>query len=66
MKKTPESINGRLQFIGNWKVQSGYGAFPLCKDPQSLPSKECSEGVWVCATVAMGEVINYHFEDEQV
>lgn len=61
-----ETINGRLlQFFGEWKVQSGYGTFPLSKSLQAKPDVQ-SNGAWVSATVTQGEVTNYHFEDEAV
>lgn len=61
-----ERIEGRLlQFFGEWKVQSGYGTFPLSKDLQSKPDVS-SNGAWVSAVVDLGEVTDYHFEKEEI
>ncbi len=65
-KQHQETVSGRLlTFFGVWKVQSGYGTFPLSKALQTKPDKS-SEGAWVAATVQHGEVTNYHFENEGI
>ncbi len=57
-------VKGRLlQFFGEWKVQSGYGTFPLSKTLQAKPTVE-SNGAWVTAQVRAGQVEDYHFETE--
>jgi hypothetical protein len=61
-----ESVNGRLlQFYGEWKVQSGYGTFPLAKALQSKCTPE-HNGAWVAGTVRAGIVEEFHFEPESV
>lgn len=66
MNAKTESVNGRLlTFFGVWKVQSGYGTFPLAQTLQTKPDK-ASEGAWVSASVKQGEVVDYHFESESV
>ncbi len=59
-------IQGRLlQFFGEWKVQSGYGTFPLAKTLQSKPDAS-NNGDWVEAKVIHGEVTDYHFASETI
>lgn len=66
MNNKTEKINGRLlQFFGVWKIQSGYGTFPLAKNLQTKPAP-ASNGAWCSATVHQGEVTEYHFEAETV
>lgn len=61
-----EVIQGRLlQFFGEWKVQSGYGTFPLSKELQGKPDVS-SNGAWVEATIGHGAVIDYHFASEAI
>jgi hypothetical protein len=61
-----EHVNGRLlQHSGKWKVQSGYGTFPLCEALQGKPDAS-SHGAWVSADVSLGQVVNYHFQDGQI
>lgn len=63
MTNQTETISGRLlQFYGEWKVQSGYGTFPLKKELQAKPDVG-SNGAWVSAEVLHGEVVGYHFEE---
>lgn len=66
MNNKVETMNGRLlQFYGEWKVQGGYGTFPLSKELQGKPDVS-SNGAWVSATVDHGIVTDYHFEEEAV
>lgn len=61
-----ERCEGRLlQFFGVWKVQSGYGTFPLAAHLQSKPAVE-SNGAWVEATTEHGLVTDYHFAKEEI
>lgn len=61
-----ESVNGRLmQFFGVWKVQSGYGTFPLDGPLQTKPDTS-SNGAWVEAKVNRGVVTDYHFAEEKI
>lgn len=61
-----ENINGRLlQFFDVWKVQSGYGTFPLAADLQKKPATD-SNGAWVSAVVEAGIVVSYHFSEEAI
>jgi hypothetical protein len=62
----PEIVSGRLlQFYGVWKVQSGYGTFPLVESLQSKPDVS-SNGSWVSATIERGVVSAYHFQEESL
>jgi hypothetical protein len=62
----PEQISGRLlTFFGVWKVQSGYGTFPLSKELQTKPDPS-AQAAWVSATVTRGEVTEYHFSEEKL
>mgnify|MGYP001413790169 CR=1 FL=1 len=61
-----ESINGRLlQFFGVWKIQSGYGTFPLSLELQKTVD-ESSNGAWVAGWVKHGTVNQFHFENESL
>lgn len=61
-----EPINGRLlQFFGEWKIQSGYGTFPLSKELQSKPDVS-SNGAWVSGWVRHGIVEHFHFTSETI
>ncbi len=64
MTNKKETIKGRLlQFFNEWKVQSGYGTFPLTKSLQSKPTVSLN-GSPVEAIILHGEVIDYHFIDD--
>ncbi len=66
MTNQTEQANGRLlQFFGEWKVQTGYGTFPLSAPLQSKPDTTAN-GQWVEATITHGIEKEYHFAREAV
>ncbi len=66
MNNKIETVTGRLlQFFGEWKVQSGYGTFPLAKELQSKPDV-ASNGAMVNAAVDRGIVTSYGFTSETI
>jgi len=66
MTNKTETISGRLlQFFGVWKIQTGYGTFPLAKELQGKLDVSAN-GEWCVATVRHGEVIGYHFAPENI
>lgn len=64
MTHKTETASGRLlTFFGEWKVQTGYGTFPLSQELQAKPDKD-SQAAWVSCIVSHGVVVDYHFSPE--